>query len=437
MTHLKQTARDIFQDTLSSIDIPSVMTRKLARAGSIVHCGDAKVDLAAFEEIRIVAFGKASYAMTRGMLDVLAPDFKAEGVLSIPSEPPAPLPGIQIFIAGHPVPNPASFEAGRAVLDLLRTCDERTLIFFLLSGGGSVLVESPLDAAVSLADIQALNRALVTCGAPIDDMNAIRKHLSATKGGRMAAAAPKAMKISFGVTDVPEGKESALASGPTIPDPTTTADAYRVAEQYHLIPKLPASIRIHFEKRDLMETPKAGDAAFERATFSLLLGMHDLFHQAHRAAEARGFFTVCDNSTDDWPLEKSAAYLLELLEKMRAQHPGKPVAVIADGEVSCPVTGNGLGGRNSAFALHCAEKISGKQVVVLSAGTDGVDGNSPAAGAVADGETLARARAAGLDSTDYFRRSDAFSFFKKLGDAIETGPTGNNLRDLRILLAEQ
>lgn len=437
MAELKQMARRIFADTLAAIDIPATMQRKLARAGTRICCGDAEVDLAAYERIVVIAVGKAGYAMASGLCDVLAPEFRASGVLAIPAGPPLELSGFRTFRAGHPAPNAASLEAGRAALDLLAGCDERTLVFLLLSGGGSALFESPLDPNITLEDIQQLNHALVTCGAPIDDMNAVRKHLSAVKGGRLAAAAPQAMKITLGVTDVPAGRESALASGPTLPDPTTVDDVYRVVDEYGLLPKLPFSIREKLEKRaSIPETPKPGDPAFARAQFSLLLEMRDLFHHAHRAAEAAGFVTVCDNSTDDWPLARAADALLHRLAELKQQNPGRPVCVIADGEVSCPVTGDGTGGRNSALVLDCVETIAGKSIAVLSVGTDGVDGNSPAAGAVADGETLARARAAGLDPQDYFQRSDAYTFFKKLGDAVETGPTGNNLRDLRILLHE-
>jgi hydroxypyruvate reductase len=285
--------------------------------------------------------------------------------------------------------------------------------------------------------LQQLYRLLVTCGAPIDEINAVRKHLSAVKGGRLAAAAPAARKLSLGVTDVPEGRESALASGPTLPDPTTVADACRVIERYSLLPQLPAAIRARFEHPETIpETPKAGDPAFARAHFVMLLGMHDLFHHAHRAAEARGCVTICDNTTDDWPIEKARDFLLGELARLRAARPRQRVAVIADGEVSSPVTGDGVGGRNSAFVLACVEKIAGENITVLSAGTDGKDGSSPAAGAVADGQTLERAQAAGLNPRDFLRRCDSYNFFRALGDAIETGPTHNNLRDLRILIAE-
>jgi hydroxypyruvate reductase len=184
------------------------------------------------------------------------------------------------------------------------------------------------------------------------------------------------------------------------------------------------------------ETPKGEEAAFVNAHFLLLLGMDDLFHPTHHAAEAKGFIACCDNSTDDWPVEKAAQFLLGQLDELLKTHRGHRVALIADGEMSSPVMGNGIGGRNSAFVLACVEKIAGRKIAVLSAGTDGIDGNSPAAGAVANGETLELAWAAGLDPGDAFRRSDAYTFFEKLGDAIVTGPTGNNLRDLRILIAE-
>jgi hydroxypyruvate reductase len=342
-------------------------------------------------------------------------------------------------VGGHPIPNEGSFIAGRAILDLLARATRKTLVFFLLSGGGSALVELPLDPAITLEDIQALNRALVTCGASIDEINSVRKHLSAVKGGRLAVAAGAATKITLAVTDVPEGRESALASGPTLPDPTTVDDAYGVVRRYELLSKLPLRIRECLERTGfLLETPKPGNSAFDSrcSAFQILLGRHELFHAAHHCSEALEFVTICDNTTDDWPVGKAVDFLLDQLRSLKHSNPRKPVAVIADGEVSSPVTGNGVGGRNLAFVLDAVSKIAGQKIAVLSAGTDGIDGSSPAAGAVADGESLAHAQALQLDPADYFLRSDSYNFFLKLGDTIETGPTGNNLRDLRIFLAE-
>jgi glycerate 2-kinase len=432
----KEMARRIFQQTLASIDIPHVMERKLPREGTRLILPDGVIDLSQIGNIYVVAIGKAAHAMVRGLEDLLPPGTRVAGIVVAPVAPERPARGMEYFVGGHPVPNADSWRSAEAILQLLRNCDERTLVIFLLSGGGSALCELPLDGEMRLGDVQAVNRALVTCGAPIEAMNTVRKHFSAVKGGRLALAAGNAKKITLAVTDVPAGKESALASGPTLPDPSTIADVERIVEQYDLRKKFPERLVKWLDAGEMPETPKSGDAAFANAHFQLLLGMDDLFHAAHHAAEACGYATCCDNSTDDWPVVKAVDALLEQLGEWQRQNDGQRVALIADGELSSPVTGDGVGGRNSAFVLDVAGKIAGRRITVLSAGTDGIDGNSPASGAVADGETVERARAAGLDREKAFRESDAYTFFEKLGDAIVTGPTGNNLRDLRILLAE-
>ncbi len=436
MPQLKQLARQIFHETLAAIDIPATMQRKLQRQGTVLVCGETSIDLRDFEKLRVVAIGKAAHAMADGLALALGPLARLEGVVSAPTAARMPLAGMKYFVAGHPVPNAESWKAAEAILTLLEECDEKTLVFFLLSGGGSALVELPLDPRQTLKDIQQMHRALVACGAPIDAINTVRKHISAVKGGRLAAAARNATKVTLAVSDVPAGKESALASGSALPDPTTVADAMRVIAEHSLYDRFPSALQRWLDEGKMPETPKADDVVFRDSHFSLLLGMDDLFHPAHHAAETKGFIACCDNTTDDWPVEKAAAYLLEQLEALRKTQTGQRIALIADGEVSLPVTGNGIGGRNSAFVLVCVEKIAGKKIAVLSAGTDGIDGNSPAAGAVVDGETLARARAMGLDPAEALRRSDAHTFFSRLEDTIVTGPTGNNLRDLRILIAE-
>ena len=434
---LKSAARQIFHKTLAGIDIAETLCCKLVRQGSYVRCAGNDFDLAGYKQIKIIALGKAAPGMAEALTNILAPEFPVIGILVASAPPPRPLNNFQTFVAGHPVPNEKSFAAARAILQTLSESDRAdTLIFFLLSGGGSSLVELPLDPQIPLADFQSLHRALVGCGAPIDAINSVRKHLSAVKGGRLAAAAPNATKITLAVTDVPQGRESALASGPTLPDPTTAADARRIIEQYALLEKLPASIASKFKTPNaLAETPKPDDPEFRNAHFEIILGMHDLFHHAHINSESAGFLTICDNTTDDWPIPRATDFLLTDLARLSKEYPGEPVAIIADGEVSSPVIGNGVGGRNSAFVLDCVKKIAGQRIAVLSAGTDGIDGVSPAAGSVADGETLARATAANLDPQDFAQRSDSYNFFNALGDAVITGPTGNNLRDLRILLA--
>jgi len=433
----KEIARRIFLQTLASIDIPRVMERKLLREGSQLILPDAAIDLSQIAKVYVVAIGKAAHAMVTGLESILPGGTRVSGIVVAPVAPERRVPGMEYFVGGHPIPNAESWKSAKAILRLLESCDERTVVIFLLSGGGSALVELPLYREMQLEDMQAVHRALVTCGAPIEAMNTVRKHLSAVKGGRLAVAAGRAKKMTLAVTDVPAGKESALASGPTLPDPSRIGDVERILAQYDLRMRFPERLIRWLDAGKMPETPKAGDPAFTKAHFHLLLGMDDLFHAAHYAAEACGYATCCDNSTDDWPVAKAADALLVQLEEWQRMNGGKRVAIIADGELSSPVTGKGVGGRNSAFVLDVAGKIAGRRITVLSAGTDGIDGNSPAAGAVADGATVQRARAVGLDAAVAFRESDAHTFFAKLDDAILTGPTGNNLRDLRILLAEK
>ena len=438
MPPTKQIALEIFRQTLASIDIPSMMERKLLLDGKRLLLPDATVDLARVSRIVVVGIGKAVHAMVAGLASLLPPKISFTGVVAAPASPATPVPGLEYLLSGHPIPNKDSLRAAVAILRLLQSCDAGTLVFFLLSGGGSALIELPLDPSMTLEDVQAFHRALVTCGAPIDAMNTVRRHFSAVKGGRLALAAGPAQKITLAVTDVPAGKEAALASGPSLPDPTTVADVQHILAEYDLPKRFPANLQRWLEAGPMPETPKPGHPAFANAHLLLLLGLDDLFHAAHHAVEAHGYLSCCDNSTDDWPVEKAADNLLSQLEAWQRENPGQRVAIIADGELSSPVTGNGTGtgGRNSAFVLACVEKIGGRKITVLSAGTDGIDGNSPAAGAVADGETLARAKSLGLDPRSAFRQSDAYSFFSKLDDTIVTGPTGNNLRDLRLLLVD-
>ena len=431
----KQLARQIFLRTLDALNVPSSISRCISCADRVLRCGDVEYDLHSVSDLRVIAVGKAAHGMLEGLTSVLPSGITIKGIVSASGSPKPHHPGLRYFSGGHPTPNEQSLLAGEAALNLLRGCSAETLVIVLLSGGGSSLMELPLLRTLSLSDVQQLNRVLVTCGASIAEINTIRKHVSAVKGGRLAEAAAPASMITLAISDVPIGKESALASGPTLPDPTTRDDVVRIIAKYDLRNLLPQPLMAWIESAQMPETPKAGDPAFEHAQFQLVLAMHELFHAAHRIAESQDCLAFCDNSTDDWPIEKATDFLLAQLEELRAANPRHSIALIADGELSSTVTGDGLGGRNSAFVLACVRKIARKRIVVLSAGTDGVDGNSPAAGAVADGNTLSRASAAGLDPNEFYRQSDSFSFFDVLGDAIVTGPTGNNLRDMRLLIA--
>jgi hydroxypyruvate reductase len=306
-------------------------------------------------------------------------------------------------------------------------------VIFLLSGGGSAIAERPIDDEISLDDLIATYRALVLSGAPIAEINTVRKHLSAVKGGRLAQAAYPAQQVSLLISDVPDNTLDALASGPTMPDSTSIADCYAVVEKYKLMQQFPASVRELFQRHALEETPKSDDPAFVNARWWPVLSNKTAVDEAAAAAAREGFAVEIDNSCDDWDYERAADYLLERLQSLRQKV--SRVCLISGGEVTVKVTNGGRGGRNQQFALACATRIAGDNITILSAGTDGIDGNSPAAGAVVDGTTVARAKEAGLDPVVALSAFDAFPLFDVLGDAIMTGPTGNNVRDLRILLA--
>src|SRR5208282_1627140 len=344
--------------------------------------------------------------------------------------------GFRYFHGGHPTPTAESISAANAILKSLSALDSTSLVIFMISGGGSSIVEKPVDDDISLPDLAATYQTLVYSGAPIAEINAIRKHLSAVKGGRLAQAAYPAQQVSILVSDVPDATPDALASGPTMPDSTSIHDCEHIAAQYNLVEQFPKSVADLFRQHALDETPKSDDPAFVRARWWTVLSNKVAIDEAAIAATGAGFAVEVDNSCDDWPYDKAAAYLLNRLRELRRKV--SRVCLISGGEVTVTVRNGGIGGRNQQFALACAEPISGHDITVLSAGTDGIDGNSPAAGAVVDGSTLNRAdaRASGAQAVQQALAAfNAYPLLDALGDAVVTGATGNNLRDLRILVA--
>src|SRR5262249_2913860 len=300
--------------------------------------------------------------------------------------------------------------------------------------GASAMAEQAIDPDIPLEDLIETYRVLVHCGAPMGQMNAIRKYLSAVKGGRLAEAAYPAQQVSILVSDVPEHSLDALASGPTMPDSSTTSDCYEIARRYDLLDRLPPTVHSLFAERALEETPKKDDPIFVRSRWWTVLSSETAAKSAAKFASASGFAVEIDNSCDDWEYEKAADYLLDRLRALRRGV--SQACIISAGEVTVKVDrAEARGGRNQQFALYCAKKIAGENIAVLSAGTDGIDGNSNAAGAVADGSTVERASAAGVDLDGSLKNFESAAFFEALGDAIVTGPTGNNVRDLRVLLA--
>jgi hydroxypyruvate reductase len=428
---MRETALSIFQTALAEASIAKAFARHVECDRGVLRVREDLFDLHSYSHALVVSLGKAGHTMVDALVYQVGASL--EGIIASSVEPPAQVRGFRYFRGGHPTPNAESIHAAGAILKALQAQPASALVIFMLSGGGSSIVEKPIDDEISLDDLIATYRALVHSGAPIAEINAVRKHLSAVKGGRMAQAAFPAQQVSLLVSDVPDNTPEALASGPTMPDPTTVEDCYRIAEKYDLLRQFPEATRELFERRVLEETPKSDDPAFQRARWWPVLSNQTAIEEASAAAERAGFIVQVDNSCDDWEYSRAADYLLQRVRELRKQF--SPVCLVSGGEVTVKVTNGGVGGRNQQFALACATRIAGEDITVLSAGTDGVDGNSPAAGAVVDGSTAKRACALGLDASAALKQFDVYPFFRALGDAIETGPTGNNLRDLRMVLA--
>ena len=433
---MREAACDIFRHALAEASIAKAFARHVHCERGVLRVCEDLYHLHAYSRVLVVSIGKAGHTMVEALTQQIGESFldtSLEGIVAISVEPSAQVRGFRYFRGGHPTPNAESIHAANAIRKALDAQTAASLVIFLISGGGSSIVEKPIDDEISLDDLIATYRALVHSGAPIAEINAIRKHLSAVKGGRLAQAAFPAQQVSLLVSDVPDNTPDALASGPTMPDSTSAEDCYRIAEKHGLLPQLPHSTRELFERRALEETPKSDDHAFYRSRWWTILSNQTAVEQASAAAERAGFSVHVDNSCDDWDYERAAEYLLTRLHELRKK--SDRVCLVSGGEVTVKVTDGGIGGRNQQFALACAAKIAGENITILSAGTDGVDGNSPAGGAVVDGTTVERAQSTGLDIRAALEKFDAYLFFSALGDAVETGPTGNNVRDLRILLA--
>jgi glycerate 2-kinase len=428
---MRVTARHLFERALVESGIDRAFERHVSCERGVLRVCEDLYDLHSYNRVLVVSIGKAAHTMVTALEIQAGNNF--EGIVASSVQPGSQARGFRYFQGGHPTPNEESIRAAEAMLKSLSAQNAASLVIFMLSGGGSSIAEKPIDDEISLPELIATYRALVHSGAPIAEINAIRKHLSAIKGGRLARAALAAQQVSILVSDVPDNTPDALASGPTMPDSTSVEDCYAIAAKHRMAEQFPASVRELFQRHALEETPKSDDPAFHRSRWWTVLSNSTLLEACKKEAEHYDFTVEVDNGCDDWDYVQAADYLLKRLHGLRKNSPR--VCLISGGEVTVKVTNGGAGGRNQQFALACAQKIAGENITVLSAGTDGIDGNSPAAGAVVDGTTLERAGSRSLDAAASLLAYNAYPFFDALGDTIMTGPTGNNLRDLRILLS--
>jgi glycerate 2-kinase len=443
LAQLRREAREIFDYALRAVD-PQIALRNAVN----IDDGRLRVCDAVFDSTRpiyVVAIGKAAPAMAL-TLNVILDRRIAGGVVAGPdcSDLHALRPGVwRVFEGGHPVPNQASLDAAQAAFGLLRRADkERALVIFLVSGGGSAMMEWPRDERIPLADLREANRQLVSCGASITEINAVRRALSAVKGGRLGALAQHADLITLLISDTNRGDEASVASGPTLHPNAIGPQPMEVVERYSHRLSLPKSVVMAISEA------KTGEARFDIADSPryVLLDNRSALEAAAEKAQQLGFTVELATDINEQLIDDGSARLVSHVRSLWEQVAGqlKRVCLISGGEFSCPVRGTGVGGRNVETVLRCAielnklrsaGELASARLIALSGGTDGIDGNSPAAGGIADENTIARGLARGMDPQNYLENSDSFTYLDTLGDAIITGSTGTNVRDLRILIA--
>lgn len=438
LIRLREHAEAVFRAGLKAVDPIRAVGRHVKRDGDVLTVGERSYDLSKFERVFVVGAGKASAAMGRTVETLLGERITA-GLINVKYGHALPLETIRLNEAGHPVPDEAGLEGARDILSLLETAGEKDLVLCLLSGGGSALLPVPAPG-LSLADKQEMTRLLLESGANIQEINALRKHASGIKGGLLARAVYPSSLITLILSDVIGDDLDSIASGPTVPDTTTFKDCREVIERYGLAGRMPPGVLDLLEqgaRGELPETPKAGDPAFADTQNLIVAGNFQALQAARERAEELGYHTLLLSSTIDGETRDVARVHAALAREIRRS--GNPIAppacLLSGGETTVTIRGKGLGGRNQEFVLAAAVALVDIEgVVVLSAGTDGTDGPTDAAGAMADGRTVRRAGEKGLDALKFLQDNDSYRFFQPLEDLLITGPTLTNVMDLRVIL---
>jgi len=435
---MRQHARAVFTAALKAVDPVEAVLRYVKRVDDGLQVGEHRFAFNDYDRILVVGAGKAGAPMARALEDLLG-DRISDGVIVVKEGHGLPLAHVRIHEASHPVPDERGIKGAEEILALVKDAGERDLVLCLISGGGSALLVAPAEG-VTLADKQAVTRLLLACGADIHEINTIRKHLSRAKGGGLARFAYPATVVSLILSDVIGDDLNVIASGPAVPDTSTFADTRQVLEKYDIWDRVPAAVQSRIDqglKGVIEDTPKAGDAVFQRC-FSELVGTNI---QALKAAGLKalelGYRTLILTSTVEGEAREVVKVLTAIAKEVRGSgNPlSAPACILCGGETTVTIRGDGKGGRNQEFALASALALDGMEnVVVLAGGTDGNDGPTNAAGAIADGSTLARARAKDLDPLYYLKRNDSYHFFQALEDLVITGPTRTNVMDVYLIL---
>jgi len=433
----------ILSAALEAVEPGESVARYLQRQGDILWLAGRAYDLRRYRHVWIVGAGKAGAPMAQRTASILGD--RLTGGLVIVKDGHAgdrsALPeGLRLIEAGHPIPDERGVAGAAQIAALLAELNEDDLVICLISGGGSALLVSP-GPGVTLADLRALTAALLACGASIDEINILRKHMEQLKGGGLARLAAPATLLTLILSDVVGDPLEVIASGPSVPDPSTFSDAWEVVERYDLHDQLPTALidRLARGRRgELPDTPKPGDALFDYGQNVVIGNNLQAAQAAIQQAQVEGFNTLLLTTRLQGEARQAGRFLAAIARQIAAngQPLPRPACLLAGGETTVCLSGDGLGGRNQELALGAVADLAGLEEIALATlATDGGDGPTDAAGAIVTGRTLARAREIGLDPTQYLARNDAYRFFAPLGDLIRTGPTQTNVTDLAFLFA--
>jgi len=436
----KKALEDIFKAGVKAVDPERAVKKYVRRQGNQLFVGDCSYILDSFRRIFLIGAGKGTAPMAKAVEDILG-ERLTNGLIIVKYGHGIPLEKTQILEAGHPIPDKAGLEATEELLKQTQECTEKDLIICAFSGGGSALLPAP-TFPLTLDQKQETTRLLLECGATINEINAIRKHLSRSKGGWLAKEAYPATIISLLLSDVIGDRLDVIASGPTVPDESTYSDCIKIIDRYKLSDRLPKSVTGYFKKGaagSLPETPKAGDPVFSKVQNLIVGNNRESLLAAKERAISLGYNTIVLSSQIEGEAREVAQVFAAIGKEIsQANLPiSSPACVIAGGETTVTIQGRGKGGRSQELALACAIAIDGwKGISLLSAGTDGTDGPTDAAGAIVNGTTCKRARQTNLYPRDFLLANDSYTFFESLGDLLKTGPTRTNVMDIICMLVK-
>lgn len=435
---MRKDAEEIFYSGLRAVDPGLAVKRYCRREGDHLFIADLRYDLSKYKNIFVIGAGKATAPMAAEIENLLG-DRVTKGIINVKYGHTSKLGRIKLIEAGHPVPDKNGRRGAEAIIDLVNNAGKDDLVLCLISGGGSALLPLPFPG-LTLKDKQDTIKILLSCGATIHEINTLRKHISMIKGGRLAQATHPASLVSLIFSDVVGDNLDVIASGPTVPNSSGFDDCMKIIDKYNLRKKLPKPVVKHIKdgiSGSVPETPKTGDPAFDN-TYNLIIGSNiEAMSAASKKARKLGYKTMILSSMIEGDTTQVAhVHSAIAREIIQTGNPiPSPACILSGGETTVTIKGKGLGGRNQEFALAASIDIAGTEnIVILSGGTDGTDGPTDAAGAIADTNTLSRATATGLNPGYFLANNDSYHFFQKLGDLLITGPTNTNVMDLRIVL---